>query len=76
MVECLILDFGSDHDPKVIGLSLVLGSTQSMQPAEDSPHPCHLCSFSLKINKQINLKKKRILGIYELKQKISAFKKS
>ena len=32
-VECLIIDFGSGHDPKVMRLNPVLGSTLSVEPA-------------------------------------------
>ena len=30
------LDFGSSHDPRVMGSSPTLGSVLSMQPAQDS----------------------------------------
>ena len=35
-VECLTLDFGSGHGPRVVGLSPMSGSMLSMQPAWDS----------------------------------------
>ena len=34
--ECPSLDFGSGHDPRVMGLSPMLGSVLSMKPAWDS----------------------------------------
>ena len=33
LFECLTLDFGSGHGPRVVGLSPVLGSALSMDPA-------------------------------------------
>ena len=56
-VECLILDFGSGHDPRIVGSSPDLGSVLSMEPTWDSlflsaPLPAHTCSLSkIKINK-------------------------
>ena len=44
-VEHLTLDFGSGHDLGVMGLSPVLGSMLSMEPAWDSL-PLSLCPFS------------------------------
>ena len=32
-LEHQTLDLGSGHDPRVMGLSLILGSTLSMEPA-------------------------------------------
>ena len=32
LVECPTLDFGSDHDPRIVGLSPTLGSALSMEP--------------------------------------------
>ena len=53
-VECLTLDFSSDHDLKVVRLSPTSSSAQDLQPALDSlspsrsapPHPC-LCTQPL-----------------------------
>ena len=33
LIEHLILDFGSGHDPRVVGLSLTSGSVLSVEPA-------------------------------------------
>ena len=35
-VECQTPDFGSHHDPRVMGSSPMSGSTLTMEPAEDS----------------------------------------
>ena len=49
LVECPTLDFGSGHDPKVVGLSPAWGSMLGVEPAQDSlsssaPDPTHaLC---------------------------------
>ena len=56
-VECLTLDYGSNHDPGVMGSSPALGSTLSREPASDSPSlplppplsPAHALSLKLKI---------------------------
>ena len=58
-VECPTLDFGSGHDPRVVGLSLELGSMLSVEPASDSvsislsaPLPLYFASLCLsKMNK-------------------------
>ena len=39
LVECLTLDFGSGHDPRVMGSSPTLGSVLSVEPASDSLSP-------------------------------------
>ena len=49
LVEHPTLDFGSGCDPRVKGLSPMLGSTLSVEPAWDS--------LSVSGNKEINLKK-------------------
>ena len=36
LVECLAIDFGSGHDPRVVGSSPVLGSALNVEPAWDS----------------------------------------
>ena len=36
-VERQTLDFGSGHDPRVVGSSPMLGSSLNMDPAWDSP---------------------------------------
>ena len=33
LVECLTLGFGSDHDPRVVGSSLMSGSALSVESA-------------------------------------------
>ena len=52
-VECLTLDCGSGHDPRVVGSSPTLGSTLSVEP---SPHTLSLSpspspSATLPLNK-------------------------
>ena len=55
-VEHLTLDFGSGHDPRVMGLSPMLGLTVIMEPAWDSlflslflSPPAHSLSLSLSL---------------------------
>ena len=59
-VKCLTLDFGSDHDPRVVGSSPASGSVLTARPAWDSLSPYFSAppllellslSLSLKINK-------------------------
>ena len=59
-VEHPTLDFGSVHDPRVMGSSPALGPVLSMEPAWDSlslslcPSPVHALSLSVpKINKTL-----------------------
>ena len=60
-VEHPTLDFGSDHDPSVMGPSPAWGSTLSMKPAENSlslslcPFPVHILSLYLKFKKKFKL---------------------
>ena len=55
LIECLTLDFGSGHDPRVIRSSPASGSVLSVEPAWDSfspsPSLCPTCSLQLKNNK-------------------------
>ena len=59
LVECLTFDFGSGHDPRVVGLSPVSGSVLSVEPGWDSLSLsvslslCLSVSVSLKHNKKI-----------------------
>ena len=49
--KCLTLDFGSGHDPRVVGSSPALGSALSMEPASDSlclPLPISMLTLSRK----------------------------
>ena len=39
LVKCLTVDFGSGHDPRVVGWSPVLGSVLGVDPAWDSLSP-------------------------------------
>ena len=38
-VECLTLNLGSGHDPRIVGLSPMLGSVLGVEPAWDSLCP-------------------------------------
>ena len=53
-VERPTLDFGSGHDPRVVGLRPVSSFTLGMEPALDSlslcPSPPLACSLKIKIN--------------------------
>ena len=50
-VECPTLDFGSGHDPRVVGSSPTSGSVLSVEPTLDSvslcPSPLLTCARSL-----------------------------
>ena len=67
-VECRTLDFGSGHDPRVVGSSPPSGSVQDMEPAWDSlslstpPPLLHVLSLSNKKNKIQKINKIKGLG--------------
>ena len=55
------LELGSGHDLRVLGSSPTLGSTFSMEPAWDSPHPLPLpTTCALKLKKKKKKKKKHL----------------
>ena len=57
-VERQTLDFGSSHDPGVVGASHSSGSVQSMEPAWDSLS-LSLC-LRLSLARTLSLQKKKI----------------
>ena len=59
-VECPTLDFGSGHDPRVVGLSLELGSMLSVEPASDS-----VSSLSALLPSSLSLSNKKKVHVPE-----------
>ena len=57
LVEHLTLDFGSGHDPRVMGSSPMSGSMLSVEPAWDSLSPIH--SFILSLSLSLSLSKNK-----------------
>ena len=68
-VECLMLDFGSGHDPSIVGSSPASGSALSVEPAWDSlslpSAPFPRIMLSLK-NKNKTKKYSRDIGNYHI----------